>query len=187
MSDLAPGFPFSCRLRVRYADTDAMGIVYHANYLIYFEVARVEYLRAAGVDYRSLEDRKMTGALVESYQRYHAPSRFDDELTVFARCSSMGKVRFRMDYEIWRADDRVLVVTGYTDHALLAHQTLRPIRIPEWVREGVERFEARADAERPGGRASAGQPVLRAARRPTARAAGQSETHAAGEAGGAPA
>lgn len=148
MSGGPAGFTHQHRVRVRYAETDAMGIVYHANYLVYCEVARVEYLRAAGIDYRSLEDAKMTGALVESYLRYHAPARFDDELTLASRCASMGKVRFRMEYEIWREADGTLLVSGYTEHALLAHGTYRPVRIPEWVRAGVEAFEARRAAER---------------------------------------
>lgn len=149
MSAGPAGFTHTHKVRVRYAETDAMGIVYHANYLVYCEVARVEYLRAAGVDYRSLEDDRMTGALVESHLRYHATARFDDELTLAVRCASMGKVRFRMEYEIWREADRTLVASGYTEHALLAHGTYRPVRIPDWVREGVERFETRRCADGP--------------------------------------
>jgi acyl-CoA thioesterase FadM len=54
----------------------------------------------------------------------------------------MGKVRFRIEYEVWRADDRVLIASGYTEHAMLAHGSYRPVRVPEWVRAGVEHFEA---------------------------------------------
>ena len=136
------GFAHCQRVRVRYAETDAMGIVYHANYVTFFEVGRVEYLRAAGIDYRSLEDAKMTGAVVEVGVRFHAPARFDDELSVCTRCASMERVRFRMEYEIWRESERTLIVSGHIEHALLSHATLRPVRIPEEVRSGVERFEA---------------------------------------------
>jgi acyl-CoA thioester hydrolase len=135
------GFTHRHKIRVRYAETDAMGVVYYANYLTFFEVARVEYLRAAGIDYRSLEEAKMTGAVVAAHVNYHAPAKFDDELSLWSRCVSMGKVRFRIEYEAWREVDRTLVASGYTEHALLAHQSLRPVRIPEWVREGIERFE----------------------------------------------
>ncbi|MDP8923360.1 MAG: acyl-CoA thioesterase, partial [Chloroflexota bacterium] len=114
------GFTHCQRLRVRYAETDAMGVVYHANYVTFFEVGRVEYLRAAGIDYRSLEDAKMTGAVVEVAARYHAPARFDDELTICTRCASMERVRFRIEYEIWRESDHILIVSGHTEHALLS-------------------------------------------------------------------
>jgi acyl-CoA thioester hydrolase len=119
-----------------------MGVVYYANYLTYYEVARVEYLRSAGIDYRSLEDNKMTGAVTAAHVNYHLPARFDDELSLWTRCVSMGKVRFRIEYEVWRADDRVLIASGYTEHAMLAHGSYRPVRVPEWVRAGVEHFEA---------------------------------------------
>ncbi len=141
------GFAHCQRLRVRYAETDAMGVVYHANYVTFFEVGRVEYLRAAGIDYRSLEDAKMTGAVVEANVRFHAPARFDDELSVCTRCASMERVRFRMEYEIWRESDRTLIVSGHTEHALLSHATLRPVRIPEDVRGCVRAFEAARAAE----------------------------------------
>ena len=143
MSEPGEAFTHCHKIRVRYAETDAMGVVYYANYLTYFEVARVEYLRTAGIDYRSLEDAKMTGAVVESHVRYHVPARFDDELSLWSRCVSMGKVRFRIEYEVWRTEDSALVAAGYTEHALLSHETLRPVRIPDWVRAGVEAFEAR--------------------------------------------
>ena len=136
------GFAHCHRVRVRYAETDAMGIVYHANYVTFFEVGRVEYLRAAGVNYRGLEEAKMTGAVVEVGVRFHAPARFDDELSICTRCVKMERVRFRMEYEIWRASDHTLIVSGHTDHALLSHATLRPVRIPDDVRAGVLAFEA---------------------------------------------
>ncbi len=142
MSRPGEEFTHAHRIRVRYAETDAMGVVYYANYMTYFEVARVEYLRAAGIDYRSLEEAKMTGAVTEGHIEYRLPAKFDDELTLWSRCVSMGKVRFKIEYEVWREADAALIVRGYTEHAMLDHQTLRPVRIPDWVRLGVERFEA---------------------------------------------
>ena len=136
------GFTHCHKIRVRYAETDAMGVVYYANYLTYFEVARVEYLRAAGIRYRALEDDNMVAAVTTAQINYHAPARFDDELSLWTRCVSMGKVRFRIEYEVRREADGALVASGHTEHALLAHGTLRPVRIPDWVRSGIERFEA---------------------------------------------
>ena len=142
MSEPGHGFTHCHKIRVRYAETDAMGVVYYGEYMTYFEVARVEYLRSAGINYRALEDAKMTGAVTTGHVEYRAPARFDDELSLWSRCVSMSKVRFRIEYEVWRDADRVLVATGYTEHAMLDHHTLRPVRIPDWVREGVEHFEA---------------------------------------------
>jgi acyl-CoA thioester hydrolase len=136
------GFTHCHKIRVRYAETDAMGVVYYANYLTYFEVARVEYLRAAGIRYRALEDDQMVAAVVAAHVNYHAPAKFDDELSLWTRCVSMGRVRFRIEYEVQRETDGALVASGYTEHALLAHGTLRPVRIPDWVKAGIEQFEA---------------------------------------------
>jgi acyl-CoA thioester hydrolase len=136
------GFTHRHKIRVRYAETDAMGVVYYANYLTYFEVARVEYLRAAGVEYRALEDAGSVAAVTAAHVDYRLPARFDDELTLMTRCASIGKVRFRVEYEIWREADGLQIVSGYTEHALLSKGSLRPTRIPDWVRTGIERFEA---------------------------------------------
>jgi len=119
-----------------------MGVVYYANYLTYFEVARVEYLRAAGIEYRALEEAGMVAAVTAAHVDYRLPAKFDDELSLWTRCVSVTKVRFRVEYEIWREADGARIVGGYTEHALLAKATLRPVRIPEWVTGGIERFEA---------------------------------------------
>ena len=142
MSQPGDGYTHCHKIRVRYAETDAMGVVYYGEYMTYFEVARVEYLREAGIDYRALEDAKMTGAVTEGHIEYKAPAKFDDHLSLWSRCVSMGKVRFRFEYEVWRDEDGMLVASGYTEHAMLDHHTLRPVRIPDWVRAGVEHFEA---------------------------------------------
>jgi acyl-CoA thioester hydrolase len=130
------------QIRVRYAETDAMGVVYYANYLTYFEVARVEYLRAAGVEYRGLEDAGTVAAVTSSHVNYHLPGKFDDELTLCTRGMMTGKVRFRFEYEVWRFADNALIVSGYTEHALLSKESLRPVRLPDWLRTRMERFEA---------------------------------------------
>ena len=143
------GFTHSHAIRVRYAETDAMGVVYYANYLTYFEVARVEYLRAAGIRYRDLEDAGTVAAVTTAHVNYHAPAKFDDALSLRTRCVSMGKVRFRIEYEIRREADGALVASGHTEHALLAHGSLRPVRIPDWVKAGIEQFEARGRPPHP--------------------------------------
>jgi acyl-CoA thioester hydrolase len=136
------GFTHCHKVRVRYAETDAMGVVYYANYLTYFEVARVEYLRAAGVEYRALEDDGLVAAVTSAHVDYHLPAKFDDELSLWARYVPIGRVRFRFEYEVRRETNRTLVASGHTEHAMLSKETLRPVRMPQWVLDGVDRFEA---------------------------------------------
>lgn len=138
----APRFPHRHRFRIRYAETDAAGIVYYGNYLTFFEVGRVEYLRAVGPGYASWEDRGIVAAVIAASVRYVAPARFDDLLTICTRVSELGKVRFQFEYEIWREDDSTLIASGHTEHVLLRHGSLRPIRIPEEARLAIEHFEA---------------------------------------------
>ena len=156
MHELAPGFPHCHRIRIRYADTDQMGVVYYGNYLTFFEVGRTEYLRAAGTDYKSLEETRVTAAVIEARVRYVAPARFDDVLAICTRVAELGKLRFRFEYQIWRETDRALVASGETQHVLLSHGSFRPVRVPDKVRAGIERFEAAArtrTTEAPAGRA----------------------------------
>lgn len=136
------GFTHRHTVRVRYAETDAMGVVYYANYLTYFEVARVEYLRAADVDYRAVEEAGLVTAVSAAHVTYHRSAFFDDELSLWSRCTPTGRVRFRFEYEVWREADGALLASGYTEHAVLSRETLRPVRVPDWVKDGIERFEA---------------------------------------------
>jgi acyl-CoA thioester hydrolase len=136
------GFTHRHKIRVRYAETDAMGVVYYANYLTYFEVARVEYLRMAGIEYRALEDDGLVAAVTSAQVNYRLPARFDDELSLCVRYVPIGRARFRFEYEVWRETDQTLIASGLTEHAMLSKESLRPVRMPAWVLEGVDRFEA---------------------------------------------
>jgi acyl-CoA thioester hydrolase len=144
MFDFAPMFPQRHHVRIRYSETDGMGIVYHGNYLTFFEVGRNEFLRAMGIDYRSLEEAGVVAAVTAAHVSYAAAARFDDLLTICTRLGEMAKLRFRFEYEIWREEDRTLVASGYTEHALLDRISLRPARLPERVRESMARLEAAA-------------------------------------------
>ncbi len=134
------GFAHCQRLRVRYAETDAMGVVYHANYVTFFEVGRVEYLRAAGIDYRSLEDAKMTGAVVEANVRFHAPARFDDELDLTARIARLGTTSMSTAIEILKVPDGSPVVQGEIHHVFIDPVAYTKRSIPEDVRAGLEPY-----------------------------------------------
>lgn len=91
------------RVRVRYKDTDAMGIAYYANYLIWFEVGRTEWMRALGPSYSELEQSGLFLPVIKVSCQYKAPARYDDELTVITWIESLRGVRVAFNYEIHRA------------------------------------------------------------------------------------
>jgi acyl-CoA thioester hydrolase len=135
------GFTFSTSVRVRFADTDAQGIAHNAAYLVWFEVARVEYLREFAGGYQALRDRGIEALVLESHSRYIVPARFDDVLHVHARCLDARGARFRYEYAIVR-DDGTLMADGYTLHACVDSATLRPTRIPDWLRDAIASAES---------------------------------------------
>jgi len=102
------------RVRVRFCETDLMGIVHHGSYPAYLEVARVEWLRRRGVAYGGWTSRGMHLAVVELVLRYRSPARFDDELDVEATLGLVRAASMRFDYRIVRASDGVLVAEGST-------------------------------------------------------------------------
>jgi len=125
------GYTFSTPVRVRFADTDAQGIAHNAAYLVWFEIARVEYLRAFAGGYQSLRDRGFEALVLESFCRYRVPTRFDDELVVHTRCTDLRGARFRYEYAIVRGSE--LVADGWTAHACVDAATMRPTRVPDWL------------------------------------------------------
>jgi acyl-CoA thioester hydrolase len=135
------GYAFSTTVRVRFADTDAQGIAHNASYLVWFEVARVEYLRTYAGGYQSLRDRGLEALVLESHCRYVVPARFDDVLTIRARCVDVRGARFRYEYAIVR-DDGTLMADGYTAHACVDAETLRPTRIPDWLTDAIRTAES---------------------------------------------
>ena len=134
------GFTFSTPVRVRFADTDAQGIAHNAAYLVWFEVARVEYLREFAGGYQALRDRGIEALVLETHVRYRVPARFDDELVVHARCVGLRGARFRYEYAIVRGDE--IVADGHTEHACVDAGSLRPTRVPAWLAEAIEAAEA---------------------------------------------
>ena len=138
-------FTFSTPVRVRFADTDAQGIAHNASYLVWFEVARVEYLREFAGGYQALRDQGVEALVLESHCRYAVPARFDEVLEVFTRCNGMRGARFRFEYAIVHADGTV-AADGYTEHACVDAATLRPTRVPEWLMAAFAADEAAAPA-----------------------------------------
>jgi len=119
---------------VRFADTDAMGVAHHANYLAFFEMGRVEAMRQIGVEYASVVRRGLHLVVVDATVRYRQPAFFDDLLLVDTHATDVGGVRFTYVYEIRREKDGVIVASGQTVHACVDAQTLRPVRLPDWLR-----------------------------------------------------
>lgn len=108
------------RVRVRYAETDQMGVVYHANYFIWFEVGRVEFIRQMGLDYRSMEkEENAMIAVVEATARYKAPARYDDELIVRTTLAGVRGSIVRFRYAVVRAADEQLLCEGETVHLVI--------------------------------------------------------------------
>jgi acyl-CoA thioester hydrolase len=121
------GYTFTTTVRVRFADTDAQGIAHNAAYLVWYEVARVEYLRAYVGGYQALRDLGLEALVLESHCRYVVPAVFDDLL-------------HRYEYAIVR-DDGTLMADGYTAHACVDSTTFKPTRVPDWFRNAIARVE----------------------------------------------
>jgi acyl-CoA thioester hydrolase len=136
------GFTFSTCVRVRFADTDAQGIAHNSAYLVWFEVARVEYLRRFAGGYQALRDRGVEALVLESFCRYRLPARFDDELEIRTRCGDLRGARFRFEYEIARNGD--VLAEGWTAHACVDAATLRPARVPDWLVAAISAAEGTA-------------------------------------------
>jgi acyl-CoA thioester hydrolase len=135
------GYTFMTTVRVRFADTDAQGIAHNASYLVWYEVARVEYLRAYAGGYQALRDHGIEALVLESHCRYVVPAVFDDLLHVHTRCVGLRGARFRYEYAIVR-DDGTLMADGYTAHACVDSATFKPTRVPDWLRDAITRIES---------------------------------------------
>jgi len=119
-------------VRVRYAETDKMGVVYYANYLVWFEVGRTEWLRQAGWSYREMETDGFTLPVIEAHCEYRQSARYDDELDIRATGLLLSPVRVRFDYQVVRRADAVVLATGHTVHASLDPGG-RPRKLPARV------------------------------------------------------
>ena len=127
------------RVRVRYAETDQMGVVYHANYLVWFEVGRVEFIRQLGMNYKSMEqDENALIAVVDVTARYKAPARYDDELLIRTTLAGVRGSIVRFRYEILRATDELLLCEGETVHVVVG----RDMKRREMPESYAERFAA---------------------------------------------
>lgn len=125
---------YTTEIKVRYAETDKMGIVYYANYLVWFEVARTEYFSARGYDYLEVEKQGLFMAVVESYCRYKAPARYGDTILVETWPEDVKNSSLKFQYNVYRKKDHLLLCDGYTTHVLI-DENIKPKKIPEKIRE----------------------------------------------------
>jgi acyl-CoA thioester hydrolase len=132
-----PGdYDFDHRIRVRFVETDAMGIVHHSNYLAYFEETRVAYLRAIGHPFTEWREAGLESPVLESFVQYRQPLEFDDEMSVHLRLAEVTRATFQMAYLITVDDDAGIArprATGVTVHGCVTTAG-RPTRLPEWLR-----------------------------------------------------
>ena len=125
--------PRRSRIRVRYAETDQMGVVYYANYLVWFEIGRTDWLRESGWSYREMEADGFSLPVIEVRCTYRESAKYDDEIDVLTTASLASLVRVEFAYEIVRCADGASLATGTTVHATLDGNA-RPRRLPDRIR-----------------------------------------------------
>ena len=124
------------KIRIRYKDTDRMGVVYYGNYLTFFEVARAEFMRDLGLPYSQMESEGISLAVIEAAANYHANVGYDALVTVKTMLSAPGKARIRFDYRVLD-DEGKLLVNGHTIHACIGEK-MRPTRLPPHLMKVVQ-------------------------------------------------
>ncbi|MGE0865726.1 MAG: acyl-CoA thioesterase [Vicinamibacterales bacterium] len=129
-----PACVSSSPVRVRYAETDKMGVVYYANYLVWFEIGRTDWLRETGWTYRQMEADGFQLPVIDAHCEYKHGARYDDELAIRTRASQISPVRIRFDYEVVRLADGIVLALGQTVHATIGPGG-RPARLPARIRD----------------------------------------------------
>ncbi len=122
-----------CSHRVSYGETDAMGVLYYAEYLHIFERARSEFIRTRGMSYAEVEKRGIILPVREATCRYRAPARYDDLLRVRVGISAWGRASVTFSYAIYDEEKKRLLTTGTTQHAMVS-PTGRPVAVPDWLK-----------------------------------------------------
>ena len=136
---------FVHELRVRYGECDPQGIVFNANYLLYFDVAFTELWRAAVGPWQEMVERGIDAVVAETNLRFHKPARFDDELQLHARIVRLGETALTTEIDVMRGQELLLV--GWLRHVCVDTQSIengmpQKVAIPDWIRTGLRRFAA---------------------------------------------
>lgn len=133
---------YSTQIRVRYKDTDQMGIMHHSNYVVLYEQARTEWLRAMGLTYAEIERRGVMSPIIEVHSRYHYPAFYDEVLTVKVSIDEMPAARLIVASEVYNEAGK-LINTGSVTLGFMNSATRRPCRVPEWFTEALEEYIAK--------------------------------------------
>ncbi|MCC9044593.1 acyl-CoA thioesterase [Myroides sp. M-43] len=128
---------FDYNVRVRYAETDKMGVVYHGNYAQYFEIGRVEWLRNLGISYRKMEELGVMLPVVSLTMNYKKSAFYDDEITIRTIFKKMSSVKIEFDYELYNKNGDLLT-TANSILVFVNMETGRPIAAPQYVIEKIE-------------------------------------------------
>jgi len=121
-------------LRVRYAETDNMGVAYHGSYFVWYEVGRTELIRELGYAYQKMESDGVFMPVIEAHSQYLKPARYDDPLQLKSEITELNGIRLRIQYYLYR--ENVLLATGYTVHAFMDRNG-KPTRPPERLTEKI--------------------------------------------------
>jgi acyl-CoA thioester hydrolase len=132
--------PFVHRLRVRYGECDAQGLVFNANYLLYYDVAVTELWREAVMPWQAMVERGVDVVVAEAGLRFRAPARFDDEIDLRIAVARLGTTSVTTEFTIVRGDE--LLLEGTMRHVCLDARTWRKTEMPDWMRSGLARFSA---------------------------------------------
>ena len=126
---------FSTTLRVRYAETDQMGVVYYANYFVWMEASRTEMLIKIGFPYSKMEEMGIILPVIKAFCKYIKPAKYEDEIEIISWVSKLSELKISIEYEIKRKSDQELLATGYTEHAFINKTTLKPEKLPEDIKQ----------------------------------------------------
>ena len=121
-------------IRVRYAETDKMGVVYYANYFVWFEVGRADLLRSLGWTYREMEQAGVSLPVIDAQCEYRRPAQYDDEIEIRTKGRMLSPVRMEFTYEVVRCEDQAIAAAGRTIHAALGPGG-KPCRLPDRIRQ----------------------------------------------------
>jgi acyl-CoA thioester hydrolase len=126
------------QIRVRYADTDQMKVVYHGKYLEYFEVGRAALIRSLGLPYSELEKRGILLPVIEAFAKFRKPALYDDLLSIEAIVRELPQATLKIDYQVFRNHDEASLAVGYTIHSFLNVATGKPTRPPSYFLKILE-------------------------------------------------
>jgi acyl-CoA thioester hydrolase len=126
--------------RVTFSDTDAMGVVYYANYFEWFEIGRTEFFRSLGIPYKELDARGFVTPVVEAYCKFIKPARYDEILLIDTRVSVFKRATIRFEYSVIQKKDGLKLAAGYTVHAFLNKEDGKIVRIPEYIVDALKKL-----------------------------------------------